>query len=62
MFLTYKGRNNKDTDSTAPKQIKDWLSRAEQMSAIISAEEVAAQKGAGLPKMFQKRSRLQVQR
>lgn len=45
-FSTYKGRNDKDTDSTAPKQIKDGGSRAEQTSAIISAEEVAAQKGA----------------
>lgn len=41
-FSTYKGRNDKDTDYTAPKQIKDGGSRAEQTSATISAEEVAA--------------------
>lgn len=62
MFSTYKGRNDKDTDSTDPKQIKDWLSRVEKTSAMISAEEVAAQKGASLPGMFQKGSRLQAQR
>lgn len=43
IFLIYKGRNDKDTDSTAPKLIKDWLSKVEKTSAIISAKEVAAQ-------------------
>ena len=62
MFSPYQRRDDNNTASAAPKQMKGWCSRVDKTSAIISAEEVAAQKGASLPRIFQKGSRLQIQR
>lgn len=51
---TYIKRNDRCTVSTSRKQIKDWWSRVEKTAAIIFAEEVAAEKGARLPRILHK--------